>query len=244
MCKISSYVVAATVLVALALCPVAAKADIFSFELTFATTQTGSGTPNFATLFPGPYALVTVTTPTLNSNMATITFDSSSFGSGGHTYYMGDGGAAALNVNASSFNVGITGGPTGSDPGWNNILPVVHLGGIGVDGTNFGNFNLRIDNTCTGCDGGYNAGLVQTLSFTLTNTGTTWADAAAVLVANGSGFDAESHITAEGGSCAPGATTLCHGYAGNSVPEPPVNALLACSALLFGGLFLRRPLWS
>src|SRR5271157_1979171 len=238
MCKISSYVVAATVLVALALCPVAARADSTSFDLTYASTVSGT----LASYSPD-YAKVTVSLDA-TQKIATITFTTVGFGNG--TYYMGDGGAAVLNV-SGTFTAAVNSTATG-DPGWDGNTPTTSNGGIGThvfDGSDMGNFNLFISNKET--NSGYD-GLVQTLSFTLTNTGGTWADASHVLVldATDGKFEAASHITVEGvnnnGPCSP--SNLCQGYgAGNPVPEPPVNALLACSALLFSGLFLRRPLW-
>jgi|SRR5208283_2429259 len=225
--KFSSYVIAAAVVLALALCPVAARADSTTFDLTYATTQGGT-----LANYPGPYAQVTV--DLTNSTTATITYTTVGFGGG--NYYMGDGKTVGLNVNANSFTANIT-----NDPYWANTI----YGSQTFDGSGFGNINFSISNACNGCDGGYDAGLVQTISFTLTDNSGKWNSASQVLVLNAEGFDAVSHMTVENeGTCAPG-KFLCHGYAGNNpVPEPPVNALLACSALLFGGLFLRRPLWS
>jgi|SRR5271157_54650 len=216
--KISSYVVAATVLLALALCPVVARADQTEIITLGSIVYDQFTTPsNFGTLFPGPYATVTV--DLTSSTTANITFASSGL------FYMGDGGAAALNVNGSYTLSSLM-----------DTANVVAVSSGGVD--NAGTFSLVIYNS----DASGGPGLVQTISFTLTDTSGSWADPADVLVANGDGNEALSHIHVQPGGLCTVTSGNCHAYAG--VPEPPVSALLACSALLFGGLFLRRPLWS
>src|SRR5439155_22853372 len=72
-----------------------ASADSISYFLV-----TGNGQLSG---FTGPFATVTVTTPTLNSSTATITFDSLT--NGGYVYLMGDGSSVAVNVNATTWTL-------------------------------------------------------------------------------------------------------------------------------------------
>src|SRR5271157_283716 len=230
MCKISSYVVAATVLLALALCPVTARADSTSFDLTVAPTS-----PALAVL-PGPY--ISVAVDLTSSTTADITF--MSYTQGAFTYLMGDGKSVGLNVNASMFSASII-----TDAGFfgNGAL----IGGIpaGQGAAQFdslpGTFNFWISKNED--NGGYN-GLVNKIEFTITASGVNWLHASDVLAPNSGGLDAASHITVDDGSCRPTQSCVTGYGTTQPVPEPPVNALLACSALLFGGFFLRRPLWS
>lgn len=243
--KLSTYVVAATVLVALALCPVAARADSTTFDLTTPSTQSGS-----LYLYTGPYASITVNLT--SSTTADITFNSLT--QGAYTYWMGDGKTIGLNVNATMFSVSNI-----VDAGYQQGVEGSGLGGIPVGGApetfdklgcnpgclNQGTFNFWINNKEGPLGNNPYPAIVNTLSFTLTDTSGTWSQAADVLFHNLNGFEAASHMFATTSTCI--ANKNCDsGYAGGygPVPEPPVNALLACSALLFGGLFLRRPLWS
>jgi len=84
--KFSSYVIAAAVVLALALCPVAARADQTQLSLSYVIPDQYTNPGNFGTVFTGPYATVTV--DWINSTTANITFASSG------SYYMGDGGSA------------------------------------------------------------------------------------------------------------------------------------------------------
>jgi len=238
--KLSSSVIAATVLLTLALCPIVARADSTSFYVNSGVNDGFQYPVNFSAAFPGPWANVTVNL--INSTTATITFDSS--GLAGGAYWLSDGGAAVVNVNANAFNV------------TNVIDSATHVVNSGnFDGLGF--FNLVVmnsgNNPNCGPAGsaclGYNNGVTQMISFTVTDKSGTWNSASDVLTPNNDGWDAGSHITViplgnNPYGCSPG--KVCQGYgSGNQpVPEPPVNALLACSALLFGGLFLRRPLFS
>src|SRR5438046_426259 len=81
---------AASVVLGLTFAAGTAYADTFSFLLT---------TGNLGPTVTGPFAEVTVNRT--SSTTATITFHSLT--NGGYTYLMGDGGSAALNVNATSF---------------------------------------------------------------------------------------------------------------------------------------------
>jgi len=119
--------------------------------------------------FPGPYASADVH---LNSStLATITFTSDTTGPGGFTYLMGAENAVDVNVNATSWTLGpVTGTNTGSgfSPG-----PYSNVGSGTVDG--FGTFNQGIDSA-----DGFTHSATQ-VTFTLTNTSGTWADASKVL---------------------------------------------------------------
>lgn len=179
--------------------------------------------------FPGPYATVTVTTPTLNSNMATITFTSNTVGA--NIYLMGDGGTADVNVNATTWTLGTI---TGTNAGMNFTPGPYSNGGSGnVDG--FGVLNQTINSF----DGFTHSS--DTISFTLTDTSGTWADAASVLVANANGAFAAIHVfvtplPADGH----GTGALATGFAANggamSVPEPAtwvsLGSILGMGALL------------
>src|SRR5262245_326934 len=74
-------------------------------------TLTMGNSPGGLVDFPGPYATVTVTTPSTPSATATITFDSLTATGGacaptGCTYLMAGQGAVAVNVNAASWTLG------------------------------------------------------------------------------------------------------------------------------------------
>src|SRR5271166_3039072 len=98
--RLSSSVIAAAVLVALALCPVAARADNTTFDLTTAEFFNSSGQPISAGNGPYIQVMVDLTSPTT----ATITYTSLTDAQG-YTYWMGDGLTAAVNVNANTFTV-------------------------------------------------------------------------------------------------------------------------------------------
>jgi hypothetical protein len=72
----------------------------------------------------------------------------------------------------------------------------------------------------------------DTISFTLTNTGGTWASASDVLVANAQGYDAVAHIfvcEGTGTDCNASTDALATGFAGEGgvgVPVPEPSALL------------------
>src|SRR5438132_4842204 len=143
-----------------------AKADTFVSSLN-AGNSAISG-------FTGPYGTVTITTT--GTNTATVTFTSNTVA--GNTYLFGDGGSVALNVNATTFSVsGITGSNSGT-----GFTPGPYSQGAAGNEDGFGSFNLTIN-----CFDGFTHSW-DTISFTLTNTSGTWASAANVLTANGSGF--------------------------------------------------------
>jgi len=168
--KIKSIAVVLIVIVGLGL---QAKADVFNFNLNSGNTAISG--------FAGPYANVNINLT--SSTTATITF--TSLTNSGNIYLMGDGSSVALNVNAATFTVGtITGtnGGTGFTPGaW-----TANFGSQQVDG--WGHFNFTIDS-----DDGYTHTSDQ-ITFTLTRTSGTWANAASVLFLNDGGQLAASHI--------------------------------------------------
>jgi hypothetical protein len=184
--------------------------------------------------FTGPYATVTVTTPSPNSTTATVAF--TSLTNGGFIYLMGDGGAANLNVNAASFALGAvteSNSISGFTPSFANNTPGT------VDG--LGTFNLSLNNNNGFTDS------ATSIGFTLTNTSGTWASAGDVLAGNASGFGAGIH----GFACAqPGCSTTSEatatGFAGDavtplpSVPEPGTLGLLGVGVAGLGYLRWRR----
>ncbi len=134
--------------------------------------------------FTGPYATVDVTL--VNSTTATITFNSLTQTIGGNTYVylMGDGSSGAVNVHAGTWNIsGISG--SNSYSGFNSPI-LSNAGSQNVDG--FGVMNQTVDNF-----DGFSYAMTQ-LTFTLTNTSGTWANAGAVLIANLQGALAAAHI--------------------------------------------------
>jgi len=166
----------------------------------------------------------------VNSTTATVTFTSNTVA--GNTYLFGDGGSVALNVNATTFSVsGISGSNsgTGFTPG-----PYTQAAAGNEDG--FGSFNLRINSF----DGFTHSS--DTITFTLTNTSGTWASAADVLTANGSGFDAAAHIFVTTSPANASNSALATGFAAESaggvVPDGGTTVMLLGAAL--GALGMAR----
>jgi len=198
-----------------------AKAVVIdSVSYTLSTGNTGING------YTGPYATATVD---LNSDgTATITF--TSLTNSGNIYLMGDGGSAAVNVNATTFTVGtITGtnSGTGFTPG-----PYSTSSG-NSDG--FGSFNLSIDSF----DGFTSS--ADTISFTLTNTSGTWSSASQVLIANASGALVAAHIFVTASPADASAGALATGYAANggaTVPDGGTTVMLLGAAL--GALGMAR----
>lgn len=198
-----------------------ALADIFTSSVNIGNTGLNG--------FSGPFANVTV--DRTSSTTATITFTSNTVN--GNIYLMGDdgSGAAAVNLNATSFSVSnITG--TNAGTGF-TVGPLTQSSGS-MDG--FGNFNLAIDDF----DGFTHS--ADTISFTVTDTSGTWASAASVLIANASGYDAATHtfVTSSPANAANGAITT--GFAaekGGTTPVPEPNSLASMGfGLAALGLFL------
>jgi hypothetical protein len=178
-----------------------ASAD-FVFQLDF-----GNGSGGTIGGFTGPYATVDVNL--IDSTHATVTF--TSLLSSGNINLMGGQGAVAVNVNATSWALGtITGSNagTGFTPG-----PYSNGGANTEDG--FGTFNQTIDSF----DGfGHSA---DKISFGLTDTSGTWADASTVLAANANNALAAAHIFVTSSPANASNTALITGYASGGTPNGP-----------------------
>ncbi len=199
-----------------------AKADSITFDLTTGNSAISG--------YPGPYASVLVNRT--STTTATITF--TSLTNSGKIYLFGDGSTVAVNVNAASWTLGPV---TGSNAGTGFTLATYsNAGSQNVDG--FGIFNQTIDS-----DDGYTHSS-DTVSFTLTDTSGTWANAMAVLLANDRGSLAAAHIfvTAFPANAQNGA--LATGFAGNGtttdVPDSGSTVLLLGAALSAIGLVRRK----
>jgi len=211
-----AVVIACAGFVALTVQP--AKAD-FIFNLS-------TGNPAISG-YAGPYATVDVNL--VDSTHATITF--TSLTNSGNIYLFGDGSSVGVNVNATSWTLGtITGSNagTGFSPGpWSN-------GGSGnVNG--FGVFNQTINS-----DDGFTSSSDH-ISFSLTDTSGTWANAMAVLLANGGGSLAEAHIFVTSFPANAQNGALVTGFAANgieTVPDSGTTVALLGFALIGIG-FLR-----
>lgn len=196
-----------------------------TFDLTIGTSAISE--------FAVPY--VTVDVNLTSSTTATITF--TSLINQGNIYLMGDGGAAGVNVDATSFTTRCIAGSnagTGFTPG-----PFSTSSGT-EDG--FGNFNLLIDDFV-----GFGHS-VDTLSFTLTNNTGTWASSSDVLTPNFNGFIVLAHIFvtnfADRQSNVTGVVSgFSAGFEENPtpVPEPSMLMLLGSGLVaLFGKKALHR----
>jgi PEP-CTERM motif len=176
--------------------------------------------------YTGPYGTVTV--DRTSSTTATVTFDSLT--NGGYEYLFGANSAADVNVNASTWTISsISGTPAFTTGG------TLSDGGSGtVDG--WGVFNQNVNDKVS-FPGSYTE-----ISFTLTDTSGTWANAGSVLTANGKGYYVGAHIiTCAGGTSSCTAATDTGYAAGNSpVPEPNSMALLAFGAVCLAGSGLLR----
>jgi hypothetical protein len=184
-----------------------------SVTYTLATGNTGTG--GLSPTYPSPYGTVqvTLTGPTT----ASVVFTGAT--TGGFTYLFGGTKAIDVNVNGS-FTATSLAPVTLLTPGSGNVA-------------SFGLFNLTIDNS----DGASSA--ASPMSFTLTNTGGTWATPGSVLTNNGSGFVAAAHIfvfDAAGGNPATGFA------AADSTPVtvPDDSATVALLGLGLIGLELLR----
>jgi hypothetical protein len=205
-----------------------AMADIAIYDLT-------AGNSGGLDAFTGPFVEVTVN----RTSSTTATFDFKSLTNGGYTYLMISNGAAAANINASTFTIsGISGTNSfaGFTPG------PVSTGGTGnLDG--FGSFNAQIDSfdSFTHSE--------NEIKFTVTNTSGTWATVTDVLTPNGTktkeilavqagawdgtfkdGFKATGFASDAGPPSFPPSST----------PEPSTLAIAGLGALGFLGYGLRR----
>jgi hypothetical protein len=197
-----------------------ARADTIGYLLD-------TGNPPVAA-FTGPY--VDVLVDRTSATTATITF--TSLDNGGETFLIGNGGAAGVNVNATSWSVGSF---LGSNAGTGFTSGAISDSGSGnQDG--FGVFNQKIDIF----DGYTNS--VNILSFILTNLSGNWATAADVLIANANGNVAAAHVfvadCGDASLCDAGVGALATGFA--SVPEPATAAMVTLGLIGLGWMGRRR----
>lgn len=191
-----------------------AVADTITFTL---------GIPNLAISgYTGPYATVEI--DLTSATAATITFTSKDNGT--YTFLMGDGGTVGVNVNATSWTLGTI---TGSNAG-TGFTPGPYSNGHAGNEDGFGSFNQTINTF----DGYTHSS--DTISFVLTNTGGTWANAAAVLIGNADGYEAAAHIFVAADPTDAHHDALATGYAVNGTPKNPAVPEPASLALFGSGL--------
>ena len=180
-----------------------------------------------------PYATATINL--VDATHANVTFASLSHD--GYVFLMGSSQGVDVNVNASSFSV--------SNLTWANVYSGFTDPGAGTysvtsgNVSTFGVFNTVIDFF----DGFKNT--ASTFSFSLTNTGGTWASAASVLTPNASGNSAAIHgYVCADPTCTMQAGAVATGYASDGVtppiPEPETYAMLLAGLTLLGFTALRR----
>jgi hypothetical protein len=167
------------------------------------------GTSNSpGTLGTGPFGTVHVD---LTAGVATITFTAAS------GYLFVDGGSVAVNVNATTWNIGNF---------TSNGETVFNAGSGNEDG--FGSFNQKVSMQ----DSSNGA---SSISFTLTNTSGTWLSAANVLAFNGNHWLVAAHIQIQNGT---GNTGFAAGPYGGTVPDGGTTVMLLGAAL--GALGMAR----
>jgi len=181
--------------------------------------------------YAGPYATLTI--DLTSSTTATITFQTDP------GFLMHGQNAAGVDINATSWSISnLTGTvPTGFSGPSLSTAPAGNEDGFGSFNQTFSEFD------------GYQYALL-TLSFTVTDTSGTWANAASVLTKNGSGYDAAAAIgVCSTTPCTPsgsGGSFLTTGFAadpgGTFVPTPEPSSLLLLGSGILGaaGLFHKR----
>ncbi len=207
-----------------------ASADSITYSLGFTNNSA------LASL-GGPYGTVEVNRTSATTAKITLT----SQAHGGNIFLFGDGATLALNTNATVSVGAIT--TTNAGTGFDSWYQV-DLGSGQVDG--LGSFSTVIK----GFDGFTHS--VDSLSFTLTNTSGTWADAAHVLDANNKGFHVAGHVypTTSPANASNGVlNNINTAFAGdngfvNPVPEPASIVLVGLGAVGAFGYGLRRRLLS
>ncbi|PYK24065.1 MAG: hypothetical protein DME59_14895 [Verrucomicrobia bacterium] len=182
-----------------------AKADTYSFDLNVGNSAISG--------FSGPYANVSITTAGPSATSATVTFTAYS------GFLIGDGSSANVNVNGAGWTIG-----NFSWTGGNGSTSFSDGGSGNVDG--FGTFNQTTNNH----DGFASA--VTSVTFTLTLTSGSWANAMSVLVlttGNNGGWLAAAHIFAIGNSSISTGFAAGNGTAG--VPDGGATVMLLGAAL-------------
>lgn len=219
--KLTILFLALAVLALVSASPPRAVADTFTYNLTVPNTALGG--------YSGPFGTVTVDRTSTTS--ANITFAAAT------GFLFTDGGAAGVNVNATSW---LLSNLTGTFlPGFKGT-DLSNAGSGNEDG--FGNFNQKINEFDS-----FSWALTG-ISFTLTDTSGTWSSANSVLVANNFGFFVAAHM----GACGPppnsqpcsintpfGANTGFVGNGTGKVPEPGMLTMLLAGVFPLGGLVRR-----
>jgi len=208
----------------------------FALALTFgvgrASADFNLDTSNLGSGFAGPFVSVS---ESLSGQTATFEFKSLVAPTGtAYTYWLTDGGSAALNINSSSFTEAfVTASP--------NPTGFKDFSSGNDDG--FGSFNLKLNLDSSGP-----TSRNTDITFTVTNTDLLhpWLTLADVLIANKNGAVAAAHV----GALAPGDTDFTKtGFVAGSgggpnppmnTPEPSTLAIAGLGALGFMGYRLRR----
>ena len=210
----------------LALCLVATP--FLGGQVVDLTVNNNCGTGCFGTPAPQGTLIGTITVAQGgNSNTLTVTLQMQP----GFTLKVQDGndfnfnGPAGLTVNAATVTWDGHNTPTAVSFGVSN----------GKNVNSFGTFGYNITGIGTGQLGSVTS--VNTLTLTITCS-SACTPAGLINAFNSNGADFAIHFCdASGTNC-----STWTGYAGNggaAVPEPSILALLACSAVMFGGFFRR-----
>lgn len=207
----------------------AVRADMITYTLDNANSAVNPP-------YSPPYGSVLV--DLTSSTTATITFTSDVVSN--NIYLFGATSAVDVNVNAASWTLGPI---TGTNSGTGFSTPTLTSGGSGnVDGRGF--FNQTID------AGNAFPTASDTVTFTLTDTSGSWANASSVLTTNNDGNYAAAHVIVTSDPAYATNSAFVTGYAGadtgvpdTSVPDGGSTVILLGSAMASLGslrIFLRR----